>query len=313
VDKFTERKDSESFELFYMLSRLVLAPAQAQGENSVWTDKSVYGVGEVVTMHISPPVMIGVGKWLIVWKPDDSWMRIDFQIQPGSEIADSATVTADQPGQWRVELWGQIVYPGATASLLATCTFEVHDTTPIPVVTVKSKTIFGDDFSGVRVKVEWRESGHRRTRTLATPFSLDPPAQGLYKFTATSTVRVGGVQYRFDHWDDETGTISGSRSLSYNVQSGKTLYAVYGPRKYTLTVEVKDLTTRAWVPGATVEVTQLGHTYVGTTSSRGRVRFTGIYAGQPVTVTITKDGYQPFTTTITITRNRTYRAYLTPL
>jgi hypothetical protein len=270
----------------------------------------VYGVGEVVTMHISPPVMTGVGKWLIVWKPDYSWARIDFQ--PGSEIADSATVTADQPGQWRVELWGQIVYPGEPATLLATCTFEVQDRTPIPVVTVRSKTIFDEEFSGVRVRVQWRESGHRRTRTLATAFSLDPSAQGLYKFTAPSTVRVGGVQYRFAHWEDETNTkVSGSRTLSYEVQPGKTLYAVYGPRQYRLTVEVRDTATRARVPGATVEVTQLGQTYTAVTNSRGRAVIGGIYAGQTFTLKVFVNGELRYVKPDTVlTRNTTLRLYV---
>jgi hypothetical protein len=185
---------------------------------------------------------------------------------------------------------------------------------PPTVVTVKSKNIFDKEFSGVRVKVEWRESGHRRTRTLATPFSLE--MQGLRKFTAPSTVRVGGVQYRFAHWEDETGaTLSGSRSLSYNVQSGKTFYAVYGPKQYKLTVYVKDISTRKPVVGATVEVTGTypDQHFTLTTNSRGKVIFNGIYGGQMLTITITKDGYQPFTTTIFITRNTTYRAYLTPL
>jgi hypothetical protein len=218
-----------------------------------------------------------------------------FPVTAGTYTVTESTI----PGGW-VLAGGSCSLEGGTGTFSpigftlplggkVTCTFRDENPAGLQPA-VKSKTIFGDEFSGVRVKVQWRESRHMRTRTLSTPSSLDLQP-GLYKFTAPSTARVNGVQYRFDHWEDETGAISGSRSLSYNVQSGKTLYAVYGPRKYTLTVEVKDLTTRAWVPGATVEVTQLGHTYVGTTSSRGRVRFTGIYAGQPVTLTITKDGY----------------------
>jgi len=288
---------------------IVLAPGQAQGESSVWTDNSVYGVGEIVTIHISPPVMTGVGKWLIVWKPDDSWMRIDFQIPPGSEMADSATVTADQPGQWRVELWGQVVYPGPTASLLATCTFEVYDTTPIPVVTVASKTIFGDEFSGLGVKVERRQPGHRLRTTLATPFSLE--LQGLCKFTAKSTTTVGAVRYRFAYWEDETGAIlSGSRTLYYDIQSAKTFYAVYGPRQYRLTVEVRNA-TGARVPGATVEVTQLGQTYMAVTNSRGKSVIGGIYAGQPFSLRIIIDGSVRHQETLTITRNTRYSVYVT--
>jgi hypothetical protein len=280
----------------------VLAPVQAQAGNSVWTDRSAYGVGEVVTIHVSPPVMTGVGKWLIVWKPDYSSMRIDFQFQPDSEIADSATVTADQPGHWRVELWSWIVYPGAPETLLATCTFDVQDTTPIPAVTVNSKTIFNAQLSGPRVKVD--------RRCHVTPFSLELQ-QGKHKFTAPSSTYVAGVRYNFARWEDETGTVSTSKSLTYNVQPGMTLYAVYGPKQYKLTLNVKDASTRKLVVGATVEVTGTypNQHFILTTDSRGKVTFNGIYAGQTLTITITKDEYQPFTTTIFLKRNTTYKAY----
>jgi hypothetical protein len=185
-----------------------------------------------------------------------------------------------------------------------------------PQAQVKSKTIFVDDkFSGVRVKVEWRESGHKRRVTLATPFSLDPNAQGLYKFTAPSTVRAGGVQYRFAHWEDETDAIlSAGRTLTYDVQSGKTFYAVYGPRQYKLTLEVKDA-TGARVSGATVEVTQplgkLTQTYATITNSRGKAAIGGIYAGQPFNLKITVNGIVRYYQTLTITRNTKYKVYLT--
>jgi hypothetical protein len=182
-------------------------------------------------------------------------------------------------------------------------------------VTVKSKTIFGDEFSGVGVKIRWRESGRMRTRTLSTPSSLDLQP-GLYKFTAPSRVRVDGVSYRFARWEDETGaTLSGSTSLSYNLQSGKTFYAVYGPKQYKLTVYVKDVTTRKPVVGATVEITgdYPDQHFILTTNSRGKAVFNRIFGGQWLTVTIAKDGYQPLTVSIFFTRNTTHRAYLTPL
>jgi hypothetical protein len=230
-------------------------------------------------------------------------------------------------------------WPGSTSTLILTAnpaastgmfTFRVVgtnsllvDTTDVTVevthqpppstepAQLRSKTIFGDDLSGLRVKVEWRESGHRRRMTLVTPFSLDPSAQGLYKFTAPSTVRVGGVQYRFAHWEDETRAIlSGGRTLSYNVQPGKTLYVVFGPRQYRLTVDVKNA-TGARVAGATVEVTMLGHTYTAVTNSRGKAIIRGIYAGQPFDLKITINGVVRYERTLTITRNTTHRAYIT--
>jgi hypothetical protein len=184
---------------------------------------------------------------------------------------------------------------------------------PMPVVTMKSKTIFHDEFSGVRVKVEWRESGHRRRTTLTTPFSVE--LLGLYKFTAPSSTYVNGGKQYFERWEDESGgVLTTSKSLTYDVQSGKTFYAVYGPKQYKLTVYVKDIGTRKPVVGATVEVTgdYPNQHFILTTNSRGKVIFNGICARQWLTVTITKDGCQPFTVRIFFTRNTTYRAYLTP-
>jgi hypothetical protein len=182
-----------------------------------------------------------------------------------------------------------------------------------PTVQVNSKTIFGDEFSGLRVKVERRESGHRRTTTLATPFSVE--LQGLYKLTAPSSKSVNGVKYYFARWEDGSGTVvSTSKSLRYDVQYGTTLYAVYGPKQYKLTVYVKDTSTRKPVVGATVEVTGTypNQHFILTTGSRGKVIFNSIYP-QTLTITITKDGYQPFTTTIILRRNTTYRVYLIPV
>jgi hypothetical protein len=87
------------------------------------------------------------------------------------------------------------------------------------------------------------------------------------------------------------------------------LYAVYGPRQYRLTVEVK--VSGARVAGATVEVTQLGQTYTAVTNSRGKAVIGGIYAGQPFNLKITINGIIRYETTLTITRNTTYRAYIT--
>jgi Zn-dependent metalloprotease len=172
---------------------------------------------------------------------------------------------------------------------------------------VRSKTIFGLEFSGVRVKVEGQQSGRRWRTTLATPFSLE--LQGPYKFTAPNTVRVGAVKYYFAGWEESGRIISTSKSMTYLVQPGKTLYAVYGPKQYKLTVEVK--MSGARVPGATVEVTQLGKTYTAVTNSRGKAIITGIYAGQPFSLKITVNGEVRYQVTLTITKNTTHRANIT--
>jgi hypothetical protein len=120
---------------------------------------------------------------------------------------------------------------------------------------------------------------------------------------------VDGVKYYFARWEDESGAVlSKSKSLTYEVKSGKTLSAVYGPKQYKLTVYVKDTSTRTPLAGAAVQVTYMGQTLVATTNSRGRVVFAGIYAGQTFKLRIIIDGNMRYETTLTLTRNTTYRA-----
>jgi hypothetical protein len=168
---------------------------------------------------------------------------------------------------------------------------------------VRSNSILGNELSGIRMKVG------RSYRY--TPFSLEG-LHGVHRFTAPASTSVNGVKYYFVRWEDELGAVlSRNKSLTYDVKSGRTLYAVYGPKQYKLTVYVKDTSTRNPVAGATVQVIYLGQTLVSTTNSRGKVVFAGIYAGQPFTLKITVNGEVRYQVTLTITRNTTHRAYIT--
>ena len=92
------------------------------GGHRVWTDKSIYNVGESVTIYVSPTPAIGVSYWLIIHRPDGSRFRVD--LSPGQNT--TVIQAGPQVGEYKVELWGQIVYPGAEPGLLAECYYEVE-------------------------------------------------------------------------------------------------------------------------------------------------------------------------------------------
>jgi len=167
-----------------------------------------------------------------------------------------------------------------------------------PQVTVKSKSILGAEFSGARVKVD--------QSYYTTPFSLT--LQGMHSFAAPSSVTIKKVTYTFARWEDESGNaLSTTTSLSYSIQSSKTLYAVYSPPQYSVTIYAYDATSRkAVIAGASV---YLDGNLVGTTDSRGSVVLKGIYPGAHA-LEIHKDGYVDYVTTITLSKSATFQAYL---
>lgn len=113
-------------------------PVTAQTQPTVWTDKSTYAVGETVTITMSYTQMIGVGYWVIVYKPDGSKFKLMF-----AQRTSTVKTTANQAGHWRVELWGEIIAPNSTATLLGTCTFTVTGTGTLAVYTLPVKgTVF---------------------------------------------------------------------------------------------------------------------------------------------------------------------------
>jgi hypothetical protein len=167
-----------------------------------------------------------------------------------------------------------------------------------PQVTVKSKSILGAEFSGARVKVD--------QSYYTTPFSLT--LQGMHSFAAPSSVTIKRVTYTFVRWEDESGNaLSTTTSLSYSIQSSKTLYAVYSPPQYSVTIYAYDATSRkAVIAAASV---YLDGKLVGTTDSRGSVVLKGIYPGAHA-LKIHKDGYVDYVTTISLSGSSTFRAYL---
>jgi parallel beta-helix repeat protein len=91
----------------------------------VWTDKLVYYVGDVITIHINPTPLFGAGFYLIINVPDGTKLRYDFY-----PYEDTITTLANySTGQYKVELWRIIVYPEAIPELLAYCFFEVKEPT----------------------------------------------------------------------------------------------------------------------------------------------------------------------------------------
>jgi hypothetical protein len=167
-------------------------------------------------------------------------------------------------------------------------------------VAVKARTqIFETELSGVRVRVD--------RKYYTTPFTM--LLQGPHKFTARSTVSAGGIRYRFAGWEDSGVMVSTSTSVTLNVQSTKTLYAVYTPPRYTVSVYVKDANTRKSIQGAEV---LFDNSPVGLTDSSGRLPISGIYPGEHH-LTIKASGYNEFDVAISVKRNTRFKGNLTPL
>lgn len=100
-----------------------------QAGPSVWTSKPSYRIGEVVTVTMSQTQALGFQYYVIIYRPDGSSLRLNFALN-----SNSVTTLADQPGSWRVELWGQPVVPNPTPTLQGTCMFTVQALPP-PVIT----------------------------------------------------------------------------------------------------------------------------------------------------------------------------------
>jgi len=162
---------------------------------------------------------------------------------------------------------------------------------------VGSKTVFGNAFSGLKVRVD---------RTYyATPFTVNA---GKHTFTAPSTAMIDGVSYRFVRWEDGSGKVLSTRtSFTYTVQPGQTLHATYEPPKYTLTAYVYDAATRKTIVGASVYVDGV---FVGVTNSRGMLSIRNLYRGTH-TLKITMSGYADLMVTINLTKSISQKAYLT--
>lgn len=95
-------------------------------DHRIWTDKDIYRRGEAVVIHIQPAVGgYGVGYALIILKPDGSNTTIGPHPQYGTENATYLIRSTDPVGLYEVELWGHVIYPGATPTLRAYCYFTV--------------------------------------------------------------------------------------------------------------------------------------------------------------------------------------------
>jgi hypothetical protein len=223
--------------------------------------------------------------------------------QVGSGVSDSSgyasytySVSSPKTYSWNVRAEAQGYNPATSE----TWAFTVQSPT-LSEVAVKSKTIFGAELSGVRVKVD--------RRNYATPFTLT--LQSSHTFTARGTATVKGVRYSFVEWRDENDAfVSAGLSFTYDVQSAKTFYAVYKPPQGTITVQLKDANTRKAVAGALVYLDGSAES-VGATDSSGRLVIREVYAGTHQ-LKITLDGYNPVEATIELKRNTRFRSNLTP-
>jgi len=152
----------------------------------------------------------------------------------------------------------------------------------------------------VKVIVDWNVF-----RPQTTPFTM--PSTGRHTFTAPRTVTSGGATYNFLRWEDEADVVvSTSPTSTINLQSAKAFTAVYAKLSYTLTVKALDGKTYRPIVGATVT---LDGVQVGTTDSLGRLVIQGVPTGNHQLV-VRKTGYKDYTTTISMTSNKTLYATL---
>ncbi len=131
-----------SVALLVLLSVLtILVPAQAQ-QFSISTDRTVYDYGDMATIYIQPAPAIGVDYWLIITKPDGSQVQLD--VSPGT--VDVTTSAGPPPGQYQVELWGQVPGANPTPQVYAQCTYEVREPAPpqFTISTDRSVYDYGD-------------------------------------------------------------------------------------------------------------------------------------------------------------------------
>jgi hypothetical protein len=180
----------------------------------------------------------------------------------------------------RIEKEGYIRF-STTIYVARNVTVTVFLTTTSATITIDTKPTFR---GGVPIQVDGG-------RYYSTPFSLNLEKKGTHTFYAPLQPSYY-TNYVFYRWEDETGTvISTSQSLTYNVQSEKTFYAVYqssGQTGSTLTLSVTDLSSGRPIYGATV---YLDGTQKGTTDFSGRLVITGVSRGSH-TITVKKTGYQ---------------------
>ena len=128
--------------LLVLLSVLtILAPAQAR-QFSISTDRPVYDYGDIITILIRPAPGIGVDYWMIIAKPDGS--QVQLNLSPGT--VDVTTSAGPPPGQYGVELWGQVPGVNPTPEVYAQCTYEVREPAPpqFTISTDRSVYDYGD-------------------------------------------------------------------------------------------------------------------------------------------------------------------------
>lgn len=96
-------------------------------ESKVWTDKTVYHIGETINIHVN--LTAPMAYWLIVHSPDGSESKYDLplwiNVSYGQVVA---TLEAKHPiGRYKVELWGATFDPGASPVLCAYYYFEIRE------------------------------------------------------------------------------------------------------------------------------------------------------------------------------------------
>lgn len=117
---------------------------------TISTDQSVYYYGDTVRIFIQPAPAIGVDYWLVITKPDGSQERIDLSAGQGT----ATTVADPPPGQYAVDLWGQVVSLGSGSQVYASCSYEVRHTTPPQQFTISTDQTAYEYGDTVRIYIQ---------------------------------------------------------------------------------------------------------------------------------------------------------------
>jgi hypothetical protein len=215
----------------------------------------------------------------------------------------TCSVTGDHGSSWSIDPSSNAkVNINLKAGDVVTCTYT--DTKRAECVELKAISIFGEEISGVRVKLD---GGCYYT-------SICLPLEGKHKVTVGKTMRINGVKYTFLGWATDStpplDMIYTSTSISFDAQPGAAFYPVYAPAQYKLTVYVK--VGGKPITGATVQVDvpSTSQSFTMTTDKHGKVTFSGIYGGETLTLKVIINGDERYSASMTLKGNTTVKVYL---
>ncbi|MDL1957603.1 MAG: hypothetical protein LWW95_11265, partial [Candidatus Desulfofervidus auxilii] len=132
--------------LLYLTIVINFLNIYANNECKVWTDKSVYHIGETVTIYIEPKPALGVDWWLQIYYPDGTlYKKIDTELGKSKYTI----VAPSKIGIYKIELWKQIItYPRPSPEVCSVCYFKVITDNEISIIASPSTVEIEPDSKG---------------------------------------------------------------------------------------------------------------------------------------------------------------------